>query len=390
MKYKKYTIDTIQEVVGDRPIRFISKEYAGMTIKYDWQCNICSSTWQARPNDIRRGASKCLHCVGKKHVEYKKYTTESIHKLVNRRSISFISQTYTRIDLKYSWKCDICNHEWQATLHSVQNQQTGCPKCAGKAYTKEEIIEAADRRKILMTGIFTKMTDKTEWTCADGHTWSASPFSVVTRGTGCPKCKSNINEEKCRFIFQSLTCHEFPKNRKILSGKELDGYCSELNIAFEYQGEQHYKEMYFHRPGRDLKIQQERDKQKRNMCEKLGVTLIEIPYTEKQKEHFIARELEKYTSIIGQVNWGRFSFHTNYLSELKKILLSRDIQCSSKSYLGDGTKLELECMVCSHLWKAAPTHLKGKNPTGCPRCNKSAAAIKRESKKRANRSFGAN
>ena len=307
----KYTVDTIQEVVGDRPIRFISKEHAGISVKYKWQCDTCSNIWEARPNDIRR------------------------------------------------------------------SKQSGCPKCAGKAYTKEEIIEAAGRRKILITGAFTKMTDKTEWICADGHIWSASPFSVVTRGTGCPKCKSNINEEKCRFIFQSLTCHEFPKNRKILSGQELDGYCSELNIAFEYQGVQHYKEMYFHRLGRDLKTQQERDKQKRNMCNKLGITLIEIPYTEKQKEYFIARELEKHTSIIGQVNWDQFSFHTNYLSEFKKVLLSRDIQCLSGAWLGDRTKLKLRCIKCSHSWEATPTHLKGKNPTGCPKCGIEKSARKR-------------
>ena len=48
-----------------------------------------------------------------------------------------------------------------------------------------------------------------------------------------------------------------------LNGLELDGYCEELDIAFEYNGEQHYKYIpYFHNKGRTLEMQQLRDKQK--------------------------------------------------------------------------------------------------------------------------------
>lgn len=305
-------------------------------------------------------------------MKYKKYTIDTIQEITENRPIRFLSKEYTRIDFKHDWKCSKCSHVWQATPNNIR-QGNGCPKCAGKAYTKEEIVETAEKRGILLIGTFTKMTSKTSWVCADGHTWSATPFSVVTRGTGCPKCRSNISEEKCRFIFESLTGYLFSKNRIVLSGKELDGYCYQLGMAFEYQGEQHYKKVYYHRSGRDLKTQQDRDKQKRGMCKKLGIKLIEIPYTQKNLEHFIANKL----NISGEVDWSKFSFRTNYLNELKEILLHRNIQCLSKSYLGDGIKLELECMECSHLWKAAPTHLKGKNPTGCPKCGIKISARKR-------------
>ncbi len=312
-------------------------------------------------------------------MKYKKYTIDTIHEIIKDRPIKFISKEYTRIDFKHEWQCNICNHIWQTTPHHIKNG-TGCPKCAGKAYTKKEIKDAAIFKNIYLTGEFTKMTSKTEWKCADGHSWSASPFSVITKNTGCPKCRVNIREEKCRFIFESLTFYKFPKDRTILSGKELDGYCSELNLAFEYQGQQHYKNIYFHRPGRDLKTQQERDKQKRMLCKKLGIILIEIPYAEENLERFITRRLSE-EHISGQVDWDKFSFHPGRLNELKEILLSRNIQCLSTSYLGDSTKLKLKCVICSYKWQAAPTHLKSTKPTGCPKCGRKRGAKKREGKK---------
>lgn len=48
-----------------------------------------------------------------------------------------------------------------------------------------------------------------------------------------------------------------------------------MKIAFEYQGEQHYYDIYslgnrWH--------QKQRDEEKRNLCLEKGITLIEVPY----------------------------------------------------------------------------------------------------------------
>ena len=66
----------------------------------------------------------------------------------------------------------------------------------------------------------------------------------------CTKCKSSIffREAWARFICEQLVGKEFPKKRPdflIPRSKrrplELDGFCESLKLAFEYQGEQHYK-----------------------------------------------------------------------------------------------------------------------------------------------------
>jgi hypothetical protein len=63
---------------------------------------------------------------------------------------------------------------------------------------------------------------------------------------------------------------------------ELDCYNSGLKLAVEYNGVQHYKYVpYFHKNRDAFQNQKYRDYMKREMCEKNGITLIEVPYTVK-------------------------------------------------------------------------------------------------------------
>lgn len=108
------------------------------------------------------------------------------------------------------------------------------------------------------------------------------------------------NEKKCREIFENIFRRPFPSARPdFLRRKngyclELDGWCPELKLAFEYQGSQHYKfNKRFHRSMEDFEKQKQRDEEKKKLCEKHGVKLIEIPYTVPYEK------LESY--IRGQV-----------------------------------------------------------------------------------------
>lgn len=70
-------------------------------------------------------------------------------------------------------------------------------------------------------------------------------------------------------------------HEKWLGNQSLDIYIPSINIAIEYQGEQHYKPVelfggveHFHR-------QNKRDERKRQLCIKYGVKLIEWKYDEE-------------------------------------------------------------------------------------------------------------
>ena len=67
---------------------------------------------------------------------------------------------------------------------------------------------------------------------------------------------------------------------------ELDGYCEELKIAFEYDGEFHYKDIYD-----DYHNQQKRDTIKDKLCKEQGIKLIRIPYWINDKRTYIQDQL---------------------------------------------------------------------------------------------------
>lgn len=78
---------------------------------------------------------------------------------------------------------------------------------------------------------------------------------------------------------------------------ELDCYNSEIGLAVEYNGEQHYKYIpFFHQNKEAFKNQLYRDELKRRMCKDAGVVLIEVPYTIpiKNIESFLINIINKY------------------------------------------------------------------------------------------------
>ena len=69
---------------------------------------------------------------------------------------------------------------------------------------------------------------------------------------------------------------------------QLDVFIPSKNVAFEYQGKQHYEEVGVFSPTRSY---QRRDEEKRNLCAANNIKLIEVPYwwnrTQKELEEMI-------------------------------------------------------------------------------------------------------
>ncbi len=106
------------------------------------------------------------------------------------------------------------------------------------------------------------------------------------------------SEDTAKRIFEDLTGRKFPKCRpKFLDGLELDGYCEELRIAFEYQGKQHYTHVpFFHETQSAFTEQKKRDSRKIDILRTHGIVLIPIHYIfthkkEPQMREFIEEQL---------------------------------------------------------------------------------------------------
>ena len=125
---------------------------------------------------------------------------------------------------------------------------------------------------------------------------------------GC-KCANSKSEnlmtcyiEEC-FIDNIFVKQHRPDWLKYTTGcnLELDYYCEELKLAFEYNGEQHYKyRPRFHNNNiENFYKQQERDKFKEQRCKEEGIYLIIIPYqyncyNEEKLYKYIDEKIEEW------------------------------------------------------------------------------------------------
>ena len=100
-------------------------------------------------------------------------------------------------------------------------------------------------------------------------------------------------EAICRQTLQEIFNAPFPKVRpdflfNSVTGEnlEFDMYNKDYRLAVEYNGQQHYKYNSFMHGGSKDKFygQQYRDNMKRQIAKKLGIRLIEVPYTVSHKD----------------------------------------------------------------------------------------------------------
>jgi hypothetical protein len=217
---------------------------------------------------------------------------------------------------------------------------------------------------------------KLKWQCNLAHEWCANPNNIKN-GTWCPQCSIGIGERVCKIVFETLFNNKFVKVRpdwliSPISNRnlELDGYCEELNIAFEYNGKQHYSDdTIYPRSQYDLfKIQK---------CQSKSVKLfliMEIKSATKYKNIIdeIVLQAQNYnlnvdTSIVIPINEAyKSNSSLLFLEELKDIAVKNGGTCLSNQYIDNTFKLDFQCGVCNHIWKCAPNSIK--NGTWCPQC----------------------
>ena len=150
-----------------------------------------------------------------------------------------------------------------------------------------------------------------------------------------------------------------------------DGYNKNLNLAFEYQGIQHYKLNGIRYNKKGLDYQQQCDQIKRDKCKEKAITLIEVPYTVKYEnmEKYILNKYFKATRIkipFKNINYQKFNVYSiNKIKEMQDIAKSKSGQCLSKIYINNYTPIQWKCKN-NHKWKATAHSIR--NGSWCLEC----------------------
>lgn len=274
----------------------LSPTYIDNRTKMLWECGTCGYIWSAILASIRNLNSWCPDCSGNTRL-----TIEVAKRIAVMRGGECLSEEYKNNNLPLLWRCNKDGTEWPASLNKVKDASQWCPTCAGNLpLTLDEAKQiAVTRGGICLSVKYSNIETPLKWQCGKcGNSWEAS-LKNIKNGKWCPYCK-NKNELATREVFERLTGGAFPLRRGLFEANrrwQLDGYCPELGVAFEYNGRQHYEYMpVFHRNGEeDLKKQKERDARILEDALELDqpVYIIVVPYwlSVEDRKTFIWKEL---------------------------------------------------------------------------------------------------
>ena len=287
--YKRRSLKDLQEHAASLGGRCLATTYEGLRVPVLWQCHE-GHTWRARPDDVLNKNNWCPVCAGKALVGLRRLQEHAAH-----RGGKCMAKKYVNAKSKVDWKCEH-GHTWRATPHNVLHRGSWCPECMKIGLPRLQARAAGLGGKCLARSYKNK-AEKLLWECKEGHRWDASAHSVLNRKSWCPKCAASSwrTEAEIRSILETIFHpHVFPSSYpSFLQGLQLDGYCPELVLAFEYQGEQHYDpENYFHfGDTASFHAQQGRDARKVELCKDAGVRLLIIPCFVNDKRTFVLTAL---------------------------------------------------------------------------------------------------
>ena len=81
-----------------------------------------------------------------------------------------------------------------------------------------------------------------------------------------------------------------------LGNQRLDIFISELQLAVEYQGQQHFKAVELFGGGDGFAMTKQRDMDKLGKCKKNGIDLVYFTYKDNLSEKLVAQRLKKYVN----------------------------------------------------------------------------------------------
>ena len=293
------------------------------------------------------------------------------------------TEEYISSSYKYEWQCS-SGHIWNATWSSVSTGGTWCGICSGNSPRNiDELRKVVEERggKLISTE-YKNVDTSYDYECSLGHKFSNRFSAVVNKGQWCPRCsKGSKSEEICRVTFEQIFGFEFQKARpKWLRNQrnnqmEIDGYCAELKIGFEYQGIQHFGKQIH---GTSLEKRIADDQEKARLCKENGVHLFIIDYRMEYSEfpgqilHQAASfgmDLSSY-DFKQPIDINKAYIRDDRLPILIELLKKKKITVLSTKWIGVKDKYSFRCDVCGHEWEATGSHFfNSRRVGGCQKCS---------------------
>ena len=332
---------------------------AGSGKKAWWLCPVCHGEWQTRIVERNKGRG-CPYCANQKVlVGFNDLATKNPQMAAEWHPTKNIVLTPREIvatsNKKVWWLCQICGHEWQASISSRAYYGLGCPKCGkerGIATRRKNRIEngaptlAEKYPELVAEWHPTKNGDLTpdSVTCHSGLAvwWICSKCGKEWQQTICNRTRSNaVNCLECRGIARS--------NQQQIRGK--NAFMEELSLKH---------------PNVVVVGDYKNSRIKINCrCLNCNHEWSVIPYSLLRQKYGCPNCAKKSNGIASRKSPDQF------IEELSAV--NPNVQ-PLEEYSASTKKILCKCLVCGNEWHVAPIKLLiGR---GCPKCAKKRTTSK--------------
>ena len=318
---RKWNIKELESLAQTRGGHFLSEIYLGHKKKHLWKCSN-NHIWEATAKNVTSvKRSWCVICSNAMKIKnVSNLNIDDLKKAAKKNNGKCLSDNYTNIMTKYTWKCEK-NHIWEASFNNIRNNNSWCKKCSDSQPRKwniEEIKNLAEKfGGSLLSTEYHGHNKKYTWKCLNNHIWNATLKSVAGNGTWCKLC-SHLNRKK-------------------------------INSKFDIE---------------DLK---------KIAKENGGECLSEKYLTIQDKYLWICKNNHVWEAQFSSVKYGSWckicyyeNKSNNGFRKLKEECIKRNQKLITKEYLGYRIPHKIKCEK-GHIWKALPNNFIN-NKTECSVC----------------------
>jgi len=279
--FKKHKHSTIQEAFEKAGYKLLSP-YIGAHDRMSYECpkgHRGTIDWVSFQHGHR-----CAKC----YQDTRRLDINRIRETFSKEGYVLLSDFYENSFTKLNCQCPN-GHIWKTRWRDFSDNGDRCLYCSHRAPL---LID--DIRNILNTEGYRLLSTEyinthlpLEISCPIGHMYKVRWYAF-RRGHRCPHCREYRNEKKLREILELLYPEKVKQydNLGFLGLLKVDFSIRDLCLAFEYDGEHHFKPVQFGgisiiQAKENFKKQKERDSRKNRLCKKNGYILIRLAYRDK-------------------------------------------------------------------------------------------------------------
>jgi very-short-patch-repair endonuclease len=239
---------------------------------------------------------RCAKC----YQDTRRLGIDKVREALNKEGYILLSDTYENSATRLECRCPK-GHIWKTRWRDFSDGGDRCLWCSHRAPLSTEKV----RNMLIVEGYQLLSTEyinthlPIEVSCPAGHIYKVRWYAFH-QGRRCPHCQEYRNEKKLREVLELIYPGKVKQydNLGFLGLLKVDFSVRDLQLAFEYDGEQHFRPVQFggidiERAKGNLRKQKSRDSRKNRLCKKNNYKLIRLTYKDKISRETVICKLAK-------------------------------------------------------------------------------------------------